>query len=149
MSKENVSEVTLDTDVEAETGIITMSTAEFAEYMYSCGYTEGRLKERVRGLKKENTKLRKRQSTGSDVEGLEFELCTDAKVTGKKEAEKPVPDWLRRERDRWRRFELVADDWKQIRLLNKIFTKHNLTGHEIAVILSSIRIRTGFSLEDF
>lgn len=60
-----------------------------------------------------------------------------------------APAWLERERAKWLRFELVATDRLQIELLNAILDKTNLTRYELAVIVASLRVRPGFSLDDF
>lgn len=60
-----------------------------------------------------------------------------------------APAWLEQEREKWRRFELVATDPSQIYALNKIMEAKKLTRYELAVIVSSLRVRHGFSLADF
>lgn len=60
-----------------------------------------------------------------------------------------VPAWLEQERTKWLRFELVATDRGQIEMLNVILDRVALTRHELAVIVASLRVRPGFSLDDF
>ena len=60
-----------------------------------------------------------------------------------------VPDWLEQERMKWLRFELITTDRKQIEMLNEILDRASLTRYELAVIVASLRVRSGFSLGDF
>lgn len=56
---------------------------------------------------------------------------------------------LKAEQNKWRRFELVTADLDQIHQLNDILGRGNLDRYELAVIVASLRVRPGFSLEDF
>lgn len=60
-----------------------------------------------------------------------------------------VPAWLEQERMKWLRFELITTDRKQIEMLNEILDRASLTRYELAVIVASLRVRSGFSLGDF
>ena len=57
--------------------------------------------------------------------------------------------WLEQEREKWRRFELTATDRAQIDELNAVLAKSCLTRRELAVIVASLRLRPGFTLDDF
>lgn len=56
---------------------------------------------------------------------------------------------LKREQNKWWRFELIATDIDQVRQLNNVLDKYELTRYELAVIVASLRVRPGFALEDF
>lgn len=60
-----------------------------------------------------------------------------------------VPAWLEQERSKWYRFELTATRPEQVYALNSILEKTKLSRYELAVIVASLRVRPGFSLEDF
>lgn len=49
----------------------------------------------------------------------------------------------------WRRFELTTSDPGQIRELEQLLTRLNLTRAELALIVLSLRVRPGFELRDF
>lgn len=60
-----------------------------------------------------------------------------------------IPDWLKAERNKWRRFELTATDRAQIDELNAVLAKFDLTRRELAVIVASLRLHPDFTLDDF
>lgn len=47
------------------------------------------------------------------------------------------------------RFELITDDPEQIKQLNRILDRTDLSRYELAVIVASLRVRPEFSLKDF
>ena len=65
------------------------------------------------------------------------------------ENNKPVPAWLERKRNAWRRFELTSEDIAQIALMEAILERHNLSRFELAVIVATLRVRPEFSFADF
>ena len=65
------------------------------------------------------------------------------------EEKKTAPAWLEQERRKWLRFELVTDDRGQIAELNAALDRARLTRRELAVIVASLRVRSGFELKDF
>ena len=48
----------------------------------------------------------------------------------------------------WRRFELKTDEEWQVKELEDIFARHNLTRRELAIIVETIQLRDGFTLAD-
>ena len=60
-----------------------------------------------------------------------------------------IPAWLKAEREKWRRFELTAEDFTQIAELNAIIERHGLSRRELAVITASLRLRPEFTFADF
>lgn len=59
------------------------------------------------------------------------------------------PFQKRRLEYRWMRFELITDDPEQIKQLNRILDRTDLSRYELAVIVASLRVRPEFSLKDF
>lgn len=49
----------------------------------------------------------------------------------------------------WRRFELAIEDPAQISELETLLDKLRLTRRELALIVLGLRVRPGFSLQDF
>ena len=61
-----------------------------------------------------------------------------------------MPDsWLEKEKAKWRRFKLITEDRRQIEELNEILRRAKLTHKELAIIVATLRVRPGLSLEDF
>lgn len=56
----------------------------------------------------------------------------------------------RAQKNEWRRFELCfAEDSRENKELNQLLARLKLTRHELALIVLGLRVRSGFSLEDF
>lgn len=60
-------------------------------------------------------------------------------------------EYLNRENpeENYRRFELITDDRELIRAMETVCKKKNIGRKEIALILSTLRIRHGFERKDF
>ena len=65
------------------------------------------------------------------------------------EPETEVPNWLETEQEKWRRFELIVTDKAQMDELNEALRSGNFTRRELALIVTSLRLRPEFSLDDF
>ena len=61
----------------------------------------------------------------------------------------PIPDWLKKEQNFWRRFELTVKDQIQLQELNEILERFRFSRRELAVIVSSLRLLPDFNLDDF
>ena len=61
----------------------------------------------------------------------------------------PAPDWLKAEQEKWRRFELTVTSKEQVDELNVVLENGNFTRRELALIVTSLQLRPGFSLDDF
>lgn len=60
-----------------------------------------------------------------------------------------VLDLVEQERQKWMRFELITDDAAQVKEFQDVMKRIKPTRRELAVIVASLRVRPGFSLEDF
>ena len=49
----------------------------------------------------------------------------------------------------WRRFELIVQNNEEKEELERVLDEKHLSRKELAIILFSLRVRPGFSLEDF
>lgn len=60
-----------------------------------------------------------------------------------------TPSWLVKEQEKWRRFELTTSNAAQVYALNSLLDRLNLSRFELALLLTSLRVRPEFGLEDF
>lgn len=51
--------------------------------------------------------------------------------------------------EEWRRFELISDNPEEIANVKKLLEEKGITRQELAFILFNLRVRQGFSREDF